>query len=450
MADESGIAPHPTKASGDTDDACPEGDEWLGLLDKCEAVEGRSSRERQETLESDLEAVSARRAVKAVLFGIGLASGSVPSSYFACVGFFATRLDSKELGGYQFLVYQSSLVLVLTLQQFFDDAYDAAYGVRQAFGFRIIVPGFVQAVLGFIMVTASASWQVVLAGIIIAICSTSQWSSAAQLGSVLVSGGGTYVGAGLTLGSALAVVLVPVVGFSPEASLARALVFCGIGSAICALGTFLFLVLHLAVQGGTLQSVGIQRRSASGRLTLGYQTMSEHQASGASRGNSSVNFVMLFCAFNLVMTFAPLPLFPLAGSDMSQRLILTKLAGDGLGRLVALGQASQYGRYTPVRSSVVWFITAVCSMRLVPIAYILIWLESSESTRPSLAEPFWLCLICLIFFSIGSYVDGMFNLAVQLAVPEAERKSATRFNVFLACCGSVAGTMFGATIVHWR
>jgi len=410
-----------------------------------------TDRFRQETRADDVEAGRARIMVRFALFSVGVGANSVTSCYLASVGFYEERLHSKEVFGFQMLVFQGVMLFTIMLQHLYDDHFEQRHGVRTAFGFRIICPGIAQLALAFLMPYCSSPSQVLILGALGSFLSTSQWSTAAQLGSVLLPGGSVMVGAGSMAGSASTVFTAPLVGFGPSSDMRTAIVFYGIGALLTAVGTGIFCFYHMMATDAA-ETDDSQRQSISGRLSISYQAIEESQelaASSDSQGHTRVSStmvtVLLFC--NTFTSFFATPFFTLATPHQSQALMLRKLGGDAIGRFTALTHSSKYGRTSTVEPWVRSLCVGLSIFKVLPMLYIVHWLQEAGMGVVA-SDDSRLNLVALFMFSIGSYADGMLNVDAQLLVPDGQRKSVTRANVLSAASGALVAVLAGMSVRH--
>lgn len=390
---------------------------------------------------------------KFVLLLLGFGPGSAIACYFAAVGYYAKKVSSETLFGYQLLSVLGVQLITLILQCLLDDVYDKEYGHQQTFAFRLIFTGVVVMALCLGLPFCSTTASILCVGALLAFFATAQMSSAAQLGSLATPGGSTWVQSGNVMGLAIPVIIAPTTGFGPNASQTCAMVFFGTPALLVFVATLLFLQRHLYEmrQDSSEACDDIQRSQSF--VGVAYGTLDAQQAAESSGRQNQDHAAALGSAYVLVPLFGiwlssvsgmlPTPIFTKVGHLRSQSLLLAKLAGDAVGRALGLLHCSVYTESEAVRCAYYWSFFLLTPFRFGAVIIITWWLlDIGREDKSFMSCPAaYALLICGM--AAGAYSFCIFDMYGQLKVSPGMRNAVARINMFASYVGMLSGVLLG-------
>lgn len=397
--------------------------------------------------------------------GLGIASGCVVSTYLTAGGYLGEKAGSPLVLGLQSLMVNCLNLVVVLFQELLDDPLDHMLGVEVTYSVRIIGAGLVASLALLVVPLATTTMSALAVGALLSFCALTQNSTAMQLSSVMVPGGGALVALGGSLGGLVPLLTTSVFGFVPGCLPQQAYLYFGAGGIIGVSCTAWWAAeLCLAVGAGSsskdpeavgqgsshdAQGTGELVRGAYKVLTEAVHSPHDSELSGRrTKGCCEATCSQAPLGIFVCMSagFATVPLFT-AGTPMAaQALCLAKALGDCLGRVLALAhtvKCSQRGYAGPwVRHGATGLIllrTLLCALLIFSFLS-----HSVEFTSPSLG-----CTVVLIF-TLGSYGLAMLDLDAQLeAGGKARRKAVQRWNLVMMFAGQLLGVGMGI-LLRWR
>lgn len=356
---------------------------------------------------------------------LGLIPGTASSFYLSSVGYFTDLFHDKSLFSDQlFLVFGSAVPIFAV--KFLDDHLDHILGTHHTVSFRIVVSSVVLSVATAATALVSSRIAVHIIGLTIGFFSFAMISTATEIAIHDAAACGTWLHTGVAIGSVFPKIIAPLVHYGPKASLTIRIFFFGMPALFCGmLSIFLCGIVVVAMrelrrlndEGGAdasasrSQSVGVAFATVCYRMqpapcSIGAEGSSDScsesaAAMGAVRGASAaasamepagallqsvpseqqqvpwfrrepfLEFQAVAHAFTgMVASFFLLSFVPSLGSaDLAQRLYLSKVGGDFLGR---------------VWVSILWGAEPVASSLRIPVPGHLIIAGLANKVRVSL------------------------------------------------------------------
>mmetsp|Transcript_548 Transcript_548/g.1704 ORF Transcript_548/g.1704 Transcript_548/m.1704 type:complete len:447 (-) Transcript_548:142-1482(-) len=399
---------------------------------------------------------------------LGMPSGAIVSSYLASCGYFALRFNSHLLFGLQNLTVYSLHLLVLILQEAFDDMLDKKFGVEQTYGFRMIAVGILSSLLMIGVPLCGSPVAVLILGAFTTFSAVSQLSAATQLSAAIVKGGGMFVSFGCTLGGMLPILTVFLVNFHPGCSKDRAMAFYVVTAVFGVLCLSFWVVKHFfAVRHDSLTTAATpvlydkdEGGTGSSLLSSAYRTMSQDLPRMESyqdkrtwaedfHGIGAKAFTLTSLGLLICMTsgFMVVPLFTLAKPQVAQKLFLLKCLGDFVGRVMAIAHAWVCKSRGFVGAWVRYGSVVLIAVRVV-LSAIVMW-QLCIQTMGGLSWLFSTALV--LIFSFGGYSMLMLDLDSQLrSEGRSGRKTSQRWNLLMQFLGEIVGVSIGICIIFLK
>mmetsp|Transcript_54671 Transcript_54671/g.122967 ORF Transcript_54671/g.122967 Transcript_54671/m.122967 type:complete len:474 (-) Transcript_54671:58-1479(-) len=398
------------------------------------------------------------------LVAIGVPPGVIVSAYLASGGYFMQKLHSETLFGLQNLTVYIVFVIVIILQQLFDDVLDKWFGVEHTYAFRVIVVGFLCSGLVVLVPACGSQVSVLLLGALVSFLAVAQQSSAMQLSAALVKGGGLLASFGITLGGMLPLVLSHIAQFEPGCTLTKAYAFFGCVAAVSIVCTVIWSVAHFAAlaradaadvdEGSEISHT----RQVTPQLVQAYRTLSGQQGEGKEGAETTVcdrlaAFVQKVLGVHvlgificMLSGFVVVPLFTLASSNAAHGMYLMKCLGDFLGRVLAIWHSTYCNNRGYVGPLILVGSIVLIAARVVLVAILANYLVGIDVTYVGPLTNIALVAI----FTFGGYALLMIDLDSQLKTSSTTgRKTVQRRNLMAMYAGQIVGVSVG-TYISWR
>jgi hypothetical protein len=359
------------------------------------------------------------------LLGVGCAAGF----YLAPAGFFEYQFKDDKFFLWMLMALYIPFPLVLLLQEQFDQRFDAMFGPRQTYFFRVIAVQMVLAVTFAAYSLASKSPALVLVcGAFIGFFSGATLSSTMQLMSVWDAYLAAWASVGKDIAGALPVITYLVFGFSASASKT---------SEFQAMQLFPIILISLcSIILTGLHSTGLWDKAYE---RLGYDVFDpddeeqirqvsetdpllpsdEVDSSGAPLWTPNWQFAT---GFNTFLSFLLLPLVTsMRNPDLTQKLILGKLAMDCFARCAAalLSKTEVFGLARPNH----YLLIALVSVR--SILFLVLLAHLFHFALIPLTAFVWLWYFQ--YFS-GSFAASQIDVTITRFAPVSLRKAISRRN----------------------
>eukprot|EP00928_Gymnodinium_smaydae_P044772 TRINITY_DN29888_c0_g1_i1.p1 TRINITY_DN29888_c0_g1~~TRINITY_DN29888_c0_g1_i1.p1 ORF type:complete len:444 (-),score=42.31 TRINITY_DN29888_c0_g1_i1:261-1592(-) len=405
-----------------------------------------------------------------VLFMLGGGVGCNITGYFSSIGYFQVKLGSLMLFSYMALVVMFVQFITTYLQGVYDRSFDVQYGWHTAIGFRIVFPGLMHSLLTMSIPFCSSVAQVVVLGAVNSFFLTSQASSSSQLGACIMAGGNIWVQFGIRIGGIVPLVGVLATGFKADSSRFQALVYFGSLACYASLGVLIFALYHIrAGRVATDPSFRSEEKTSLARsgtsnltsvLPATYRTMNSRlsttDAAAASSSaqssapsaeislSSSAYVMQLMIFFTFFASLFPTPLFPLAGPNAAQALVLNKSVADSLGSAIGLFHSSRCRVAGAVSTLTQVACVILVIARCVACVFITLWLRGlNEKAVVSVQAHAALVL----FFALGFYISSVLEMVPQLEVEETRRGDVARVSLMYQFAGNALGALTAIPIL---
>jgi len=388
----------------------------------------------------------------AMIVALGTCASCVMASYMGAVGFYHQRSGNGNLFGHQMLVVVSVQFFTALMQTKLDNFVDMQYSVRAAFAFRICLGGLSSCSLALAMPFLHSEVEVLLVGTAGSFAATTLLVTTIQLGAVLVPGGSAFAVAGYSIGTCLPVVVAPVVGFKPGVRNSIALAFFGVPCLWAVLVLAVFLRFHFAACQKAIREADERRGLLEDNLYQAYRAISEHRSveeRGILQFGLSGTSLCLF--LDMASGFFLTPLFTLLTPLRAQRVQLTRLLGEGLGRLLGVWHCKDLGQGNLVSRWLLLLCAFCTALRCCLVVVLAVQLMQGKTMRLALlggggGEKLY--LVVWFAYAPGAYSGCLLDLAPQLEVGRAERKDVSRRNVMVNLTGMLVGVVLGIVGRH--
>lgn len=404
-----------------------------------------------ETLPGE-EKSESRVIVAAVLTTFG--TGAAFSFYWAGVGFFVLEFKSRAILPWMLLVSFGAFAMALLLQEKFDAVFDKKYSPRHTFFFRVMVLPFFSAAAIGVLALLCDSWGTVLAcGFFLGFLYAANVAASLQMASswdpLLV----VWTQIGNTVGSASAVFTFFIFSFTASTAskmqfqwiLLVPIVLCIMTSSILMYWHFkLDLFEHVYRRLEYDLSEDDNAPPLMIPLTRGTSAQkSLYQGDDVDSKGVPV-WVPLYTflhGLSFFMSFSVLPFATFFGdADLSQTLLLAKLAMDCGGRISALVWGYVFRDLAkPIHIEVTFQV--ICRL-VVGIVLALVLLQAV-----SLQNELFLVLWCY-FFASGTHLASQIEVLCGRCVVVSQRKASSRRNVLAAAMGKNCGIWLALAVVH--
>jgi len=402
------------------------------------------------------EQEDAQPLLRVAAFAMVVSPGACCGFYLSMVGFYVSHYQSRIF----FLAMAFCMYLpgpfVFALQQFFDAKFDMVLTASVTYYFRIVFGQVILALVYLYWASTDATPNVVLGvGFIIGFFAQAAGSSSMQMAATIHPRLPLYAGWGNLCGNAMPVLVFFISGFGPAAGLEQFRRMLLVVPALCLMSVAFLGYLHGAERSifneayNKLSQTSFREASAGDLNALGWtseellEAMPLWQRQMSEQGEPPT-WVWIWCAYNGVSVMMNVSLMALVGfvgdPRLAQTLLLTKLAVDVVGAVVALPLSKlQCFAAGP------WHKT-LCSAALLRLGFGSLLL--SHIVRwPWVFSPIPLIVLWVVFYGIRAVENSHIAITIAFFIHASDRKRIQRTNQGAIYVGCIVGILLAASIL---
>eukprot|EP00747_Dinoflagellata_sp_TGD_P091618 gnl/TRDRNA2_/TRDRNA2_165126_c0_seq1.p1 gnl/TRDRNA2_/TRDRNA2_165126_c0~~gnl/TRDRNA2_/TRDRNA2_165126_c0_seq1.p1 ORF type:complete len:433 (+),score=20.44 gnl/TRDRNA2_/TRDRNA2_165126_c0_seq1:168-1466(+) len=386
-------------------------------------------------------------------FSMTLSPGCLYASYFALIGFYVHRFDSKSISIAMIFCLNVPGVLVSLLQTYLDAYFDEAFSTRATYVFRVVVMQLMLGVVAIIwMLVPPSPWFILGIGLLIGFVTACVKSSANQMVAAMDPRALAPAQLGLLLGAMISVGALFVLDFRPTSSVATFQLAVLVVPITCVLCTGWLAYLHFRLN--------LFDRSFD-RLAYDLPTSGMNTPRQFSRGGSPEDdeekpllptengeipkWVWWWCAatFYLMTSWTTLTSIGayFGNAAMTQVLFLSKLVMHTIGGLCAMPV-----HFVPCYKHGAWHNLLVFCTVIVTFIVLMACLKLTVGV--SIDRPGFLIMWGTAHF-LYAFLLPLIAMTTGLYVEVIDRKAVARINTAALFGGTVAGVIV-ATVLVWQ